>query len=49
MGKEQIRRLPITENGRLCGMLSLGDLAVREEEVMDAADALNGISKNLSE
>ena len=49
MGREQIRRLPITENGRLCGMLSLGDLAAREEKVMDAADALNEISRNLTE
>ena len=49
MGREQIRRLPITENGRVCGILSLGDLAAREEEVMDAADALNEISQNLSE
>ena len=49
MGREQIRRLPITENGRVCGMLSLGDLAAREEKVMDAADALNEISQNLSE
>ena len=28
MGREQIRRLPVVENGRLCGMVSLGDLAV---------------------
>lgn len=49
MGREQIRRLPITENGRVCGMLSLGDLAAREEKVMDAADALNEISRNLTE
>ncbi len=49
MGREQIRRLPVTDNGRLCGMFSLGDLAAREEGVMDAADALNEISRNLSE
>ena len=49
MGREQIRRLPVTENGKLCGMLSLGDLAAREDKVMDAADALNEISRNLSD
>ena len=48
MGRQQIRRLPVTENGRLCGMLSLGDLACREESVMDAADALTDITANLS-
>ena len=48
MGKEQIRRLPVLENGRLCGMVSLGDLAIKEETVLDAADALTGISGHLS-
>lgn len=49
MGRQQIRRLPVTENGRLCGMLSLGDLANREDSVMDAADALTDITSNISE
>ena len=48
MGTEQIRRLPVMENGKLCGMVSLGDLANREESVMDAGDALGAISSNLS-
>ena len=48
MGRQQIRRLPVTENGRLCGMVSLGDLAVREESVMDAAGALMEITSNIS-
>ena len=26
MGKAQVRRLPVLENGRLCGVLSMGDL-----------------------
>lgn len=47
MGRQQIRRLPVVEEGRLCGMVSLGDFAVREENVMDAADALMDISSNL--
>lgn len=47
MGREQIRRLPVVENGRLCGMVSLGDLANREETVYDAGDALSDISSNL--
>ena len=47
MGKLQVRRLPVLEDGKLCGMVSLGDLARREESVMDAADALMDISNNL--
>ena len=48
MGREQVRRLPVLENGRLCGMVSLGDLAVREESGYDAGDALAEISESLS-
>lgn len=49
MGRVQVRRLPVVENGRLCGMVSLADLARREESVMDAADALMDISDNISQ
>ena len=49
MGTEQIRRLPVVENGKLCGMVTLGDLAAREDSVMDAADALSDITSNISE
>ena len=48
MGRQQVRRLPVVKDGKLCGMVSLGDMARREESVMDAADALNDISSNLS-
>ena len=48
MGREQIRRLPVMENGKLCGMVSLGDLARKEESSMEAGDALMEISSNLS-
>lgn len=48
MGREQIRRLPVVENGKLCGMVSLGDLARKEESSIDAADALSEISSHLS-
>lgn len=49
MGRCQIRRLPVTENGRLCGMISLGDLACTDDSVMDAADALADLSSNISD
>lgn len=49
MGRQQIRRLPVTENGKLCGMVTLGDMAAREDSVMDAADALTDIMSNISD
>ena len=49
MGRLQIRRLPVVDNGKLCGMVSLGDMAVREETVMDAGDVLADVSSNLSD
>ena len=49
MGRLQIRRLPVVENGRLCGMVSLGDLAVREETTLDAGDVLADVSSNISD
>lgn len=48
MGRQQIRRLPVVENGRLCGMVSLCDLSAREETVMEAGDALAQIGQALS-
>lgn len=48
MGRLQVRRLPVVENGKLCGMVSLGDIASREESAIDAADALTDISSNVS-
>ena len=48
MGRQQIRRLPVVQEGKLCGMFTLGDLARTEDGVMDAADALSDISQNIS-
>ena len=48
MGRLQVRRLPVVENGKLCGMVSLGDLAIREETTLDAGDVLADVSSNLS-
>lgn len=49
MGARQIRRLPVLENGRLCGVVSIGDLAAREDCAFDATDALSEIAQNISE
>lgn len=48
MGRLQIRRLPVAQDGKLCGMVSLGDMAVREETTLDAGDVLADVSSNLS-
>ena len=47
MGAQQVRRLPVVENGKLCGMLSLGDLAGTADHGLDAADALADITVNV--
>ncbi len=48
MGQMQVRRLPVMEKGKLCGMVSLGDLSVKGESVLKAGDALHQISSPLS-
>lgn len=48
MGRQQVRRLPVVENGKLCGMLSLGDISHSDENVYDAGDALTEITNNIS-
>lgn len=47
MGREQLRRLPVVEEGRLVGMVSLADMARREIFCMEAAAALGDISSNI--
>ncbi|TFB22776.1 CBS domain-containing protein [Filobacillus milosensis] len=44
MAEKQIRRLPVTENGQLAGMLSLGDLATQNIFQNEAGQALTNIS-----
>jgi CBS domain-containing protein len=44
MSHEQIRRLPIVENEKLIGMVSLGDLAVNNQSSDEAGEALKEIS-----
>ena len=47
MAQEQVRRLPVVENGRLVGMVSLADVSRREDYSMEAAVALTEISRNV--
>lgn len=47
MARERIRRLPVEENGRVVGMLSLGDLSAVPDFTTEAAEALCEISSNI--
>ncbi len=47
MAKRQIRRLPVTENGRLVGLVALADLARQLNCRTEAAAALCEISTNI--
>ena len=49
MGRLQIRRLPVVENGSICGMVSLGDMAACPETAMDAEDVLSDVCSNISD
>ena len=46
MAQHQIRRLPVLENGKLVGIVSLGDLAITSGSSDDAGEALEDISKD---
>ena len=48
MAHRQIRRLPVVQDGRLVGMLSLGDIAVKESEDT-AGDALESVSEGVKQ
>ena len=45
MGNNQIRRLPVTEGGKICGIVSLGDLSQNEK----AGNTLTRICQNRSD
>lgn len=46
MARRQVRRLPVEEDGKLVGMVSLGDVARLHDYTTEAAEALGEISKN---
>ncbi|USG63696.1 CBS domain-containing protein [Brevibacillus ruminantium] len=47
MAQHQIRRLPVVENGKMVGIVALGDMAVREVHHDEATEALSQISEPL--
>ena len=49
MSEHQIRRLPVIENERLVGIVSLGDIAVKEGKDSRSGDTLQAISEGVKE
>ena len=48
MAREQVRRLPVEDRGKLCGILTLGDVANSPRYAMEAAQALGQICTGIS-
>ena len=49
MSEHQVRRLPVVEGERLVGIVSIGDLAVKEGKDGRVGDALQQISEGVKE
>ena len=49
MSAYEVRRLPVVENERLIGIVSLGDLAVKEAKDRRSGDTLQSISEGVKE
>ena len=49
MSEHQIRRLPVVENDRLIGIVSLGDLAVKDARDRITGDTLEKVSEGVKE
>ena len=48
MSDDQVRRLPVLDNGRVVGMVALCDLARNYDCEMEASEALTEISANIN-
>ena len=49
MSDHQVRRLPVVENDRLIGIVSIGDIAVKEGKDSRTGDTLQSISEGVKE
>jgi CBS domain-containing protein len=49
MSEHQVRRLPVVENDHLVGIVSIGDLAVKEGRDRRVGDTLQSISEGVKE
>ena len=48
MAARQVRRLPVVDDGRVVGMIALGDLATCRRFDMEASKAFSDISENVT-
>ncbi len=49
MARRQIRRLPVVDKGKLVGMVSLGDLAVKTQDDREIGDTLEEVSQGVKQ
>jgi CBS domain-containing protein len=49
MGRNQVRRLPVVEDGTLVGMISIGDLAVKQDDEQDTGETLKSVSRGVKQ
>ncbi len=49
MASHQIRRLPVVEEGRLVGMIAIGDIAVKQGDDRRSGDTLEDISQGVKQ
>ena len=49
MARRQVRRLPVVEEGRLVGMLSLGDIAVKQHDDRESGNTLESVSEGVKQ
>lgn len=47
MGRRQIRRLPVVDMGELVGMISIGDIAVKQGDEKEAGETLKDVSQGV--
>lgn len=47
MSQNQVRRLPVVQNGNIVGIVALGDLAIERVHVDEAGEALSDISRGI--
>lgn len=47
MSRRQVRRLPVVDKGRLMGMISLGDIAVKQHDDNTSGEALERVSQGV--
>lgn len=47
MARRQVRRLPVVDDGHLIGMVSLGDIAVKQDDEITSGETLEEVSRGV--